>query len=164
MECQPIPSQPEYWATDTGRIISVKRCKPRVLCLVLATTGYWQVTLSQNGKAFTMNVHQLMMEAFRGKRVGMEVGHLDGDRTNNTLRNLAYVSRAENQSHKRVHGTNNNGSAHGLSKLTEDSVIQIRNEHRKGRGVSNTHILAEKFGVCRSNILHIASRKTWDHV
>jgi hypothetical protein len=53
------------------------------------------------------------------------------------------------------------GSAHGLSKLTEDDVRLIR--QRRADGATLTAIAAE-FGVIFQNISLIVNRKAWRHV
>ena len=60
--------------------------------------GYWRVNLYKKGKPHrTPFVHVLVAEAFIGpKPEGMEVSHLDENRSNCMLENLAYVSHLEN--------------------------------------------------------------------
>jgi hypothetical protein len=54
--------------------------------------GYYQVFLrSESGKGITKNIHVLVAEAFLGSRPeGMHVCHSDGDKSNNSLKNLRY--------------------------------------------------------------------------
>lgn len=52
------------------------------------------------------------------------------------------------------------GDAHGMSKLTEESVIEMRN-------LANTMTqaaLSEKFGVSQATVSGILSRKKWVHI
>lgn len=54
------------------------------------------------------------------------------------------------------------GSRHGMSKLTEPEVREIRSEYKTG---TTTHRrLATKFGVARSLIRFIVKRITWKHI
>lgn len=53
------------------------------------------------------------------------------------------------------------GSKHYLTKLTEAQVRQIRKQYIKG--VSQT-VLGKQYGVGRTNIHYIVSRKTWKHI
>jgi hypothetical protein len=55
----------------------------------------------------------------------------------------------------------NQGSLHGLSKLTERKVIRIRNSAKKG--IPNRAI-AKQFGLTASNVGYIVKRKTWKHI
>lgn len=53
------------------------------------------------------------------------------------------------------------GTAHGLAKLTEPLVIEIRRLH--AGGVTNV-ILAAQFSVSKSAIQGVTSRSTWTHI
>jgi hypothetical protein len=62
--------------------------------------GYWIVNLFKNKKQSTKFVHRLMAEAFipnpNNKQV---VNHKDGDKANNKLSNLEWVTQLENITH-----------------------------------------------------------------
>lgn len=66
--------------------------KPRVI------RKYFKVGLNKDGKHKTYFVHRLVIEAFNGKSK-LDVNHIDGNRFNNNLSNLEYVSRRENVNH-----------------------------------------------------------------
>ena len=85
----------EYEATECGKIYSNKRnkfLKPQ-LCL-----GYQKVGICLNGKLKLQSVHRLVMEAYYGKS-NLHVNHIDGNKTNNNLSNLEYVTALQNQRH-----------------------------------------------------------------
>lgn len=52
------------------------------------------------------------------------------------------------------------GEATGVSKLTNDAVVFIRDHY----GKSNTKSLAVRFGVTTSAICYAANRRTWKHI
>jgi HNH endonuclease len=57
--------------------------------------GYCRVNLSRGSRAkFTRYVHRLVMAAFVGP---LEVDHRNGDKTDNRLKNLEWVSGDENR-------------------------------------------------------------------
>lgn len=59
--------------------------------------GYQLVCLTKERKKTTAYVHQLVLLAFRGPRPpNLETMHLDGDKTNNYLENLAYGTKSQN--------------------------------------------------------------------
>lgn len=89
------------------------------------------------------------------------VAHLDGDRTNNCVSNLAWVSYKENEEHKRLHGTMIVGSASPHAKLSDAKVAEIRRRRRAGEGV---HSLSRKFNVSTTTVRHAAIGRTWAHV
>lgn len=56
------------------------------------------VSLSREGEIFKVYVHRLVAEAFLSDR-DETVNHIDGNKLNNTLVNLEWVSYSENNSH-----------------------------------------------------------------
>ena len=120
-EWRPIPGyEGWYEASDQGRVRSVDRLivdsrgrryqypsvvlKPKV-----RKDGYLEVALRRNGHALHKRVHQLTMLAFVGPPPpGMEVRHLDRNRSNNVLSNLSYGTHLDNMSDRALHGTHRN--------------------------------------------------------
>lgn len=86
--------RPDYEASDLGRIRSWRRGVPRVLRARTAGDGYLYV----NPAGRTATVHKLVCLAFLGPRPAgaLHIRHLDGDKMNNRLGNLAYGTPAEN--------------------------------------------------------------------
>jgi hypothetical protein len=53
------------------------------------------------------------------------------------------------------------GELNGRARLREQEVIQIREDRNKKMSLSK---LSKKYGVSRSTISHIISRRTWNHI
>ncbi len=125
--------------------------------------GHLHVILCRAGlRNRTAYVHNLVLEAFVGPRPPRREGaHRDGNPSNNQLTNLRWTSHQENEKDKITHGTSNQGSRHGMAKLTEQNVIEIRERRAQGERVS---ALAEQFSVHQSAIYGIVSRRRWAHV
>lgn len=126
------------------------------------------MALSKNGVQEKPQLHRLVAFAFIGPcPVGKEVDHVDGDRTNNHVRNLEYVTRSENnlRAYKLGLKTGNwprlRGSEHGRAKLTEGDVRAIRRAHSKN---PDNVALATEHGVSLSTIEAIVYRRTWKHL
>lgn len=84
-----------------------------ILKLSIASTGYPVVTLCVDGKRRVTHVHALVASAFLGDRGdGLMVNHKDGDKTNNHISNLEYVTRAENMQHAARIGLLPSGDRH----------------------------------------------------
>lgn len=70
------------------------------------TDGYLTVKLTRDGISTTYYVHDLLLQAFVGpKPEGLEVRHLDDDKGNCRLTNLAYGSHAQNMADSVRNGT-----------------------------------------------------------
>jgi HNH endonuclease/NUMOD4 motif len=70
------------------------------------SSDHQKVALYRDGKPHTYRVHQLVMEAFIGPcPEGQQVRHLNGDPTDNRLKNLMYGTSSENRLDSVYHGT-----------------------------------------------------------
>ena len=81
----------KYLVSDKGDIF--KENKKYTIKKKQATNKYGYKVTKINGKA--ERVHRIVMEAFHGKS-DLTVDHIDGNKENNNLNNLEYVTRAEN--------------------------------------------------------------------
>ena len=81
---------------ENGKIYIEMKNKCKLTGLTKSKTGY--LRLSVKGK--DMYVHRLVMLAFCGKS-DLTVAHIDGNKENNNLNNLEYVTQTENA--KRFH-------------------------------------------------------------
>ena len=92
-----------YEITDAGEIISLKRRTTRggILSQGNNGAGYKSVTLSKDGIIKTHLVHRLVALSFLGNPPvnKTDVNHRDGNKHNNRLENLEWVSRKENIQH-----------------------------------------------------------------
>ena len=74
-----------------------------------------------------------------------------------TKRHLAWKTRSENMNDTIAHGTHNRGARHGLSRLTEDKVREIRSLVGSVTQVA----IAARFGICPQHVNDIVHRKRW---
>lgn len=90
----------EYRISNFGRVKSLKFGKERIVNPFVNSSGYLQVQLCKNGKTRKPLIHQLIAQAFVPNPEGKsQVNHIDGNRLNNAIDNLEWVSRAENTRH-----------------------------------------------------------------
>lgn len=126
--------------------------------------GYSRITLCMNGIKKQYSVHGIVASAFIGKRPQYHViNHKDGNKSNNCFENLEYVTPSQNQFHSYqiLNRFRCKGSEHGLSKLKEFQVIEIREKFNKG----DTHkSLAIEYGMSIYTIGAITRRQLWKHI
>ena len=157
-----------YEASDLGRIRSMRTMTNTFTGKILKPSpnarDYQQVSLYKNGIKSSIRVHIIVAESFIGPRPsGKQINHIDGDRKNNRADNLEYVTQSENMLHAYRLGLESptRGEAHGMAKLTEDNVHEIR--RRLLRKETNKSIAA-RFNVCQQTISMIATGKRWGYL
>ena len=162
-----VPGYPAYEVSVDG---VVRRCQGfrcrrahRVLVPFIRPNGYAQVILYRDGRRQRFGVHQLVALAFLGPKPSLQhqVAHLDGQRLNNHVSNLAWLLPIENDAHKDLHGTRLRGSQIHSAKLVEAQVVLIRQALAVG---IRQCALAQTYGVSDSTVSLIARAKTWRHV
>ena len=105
-------------------------------------------------------VHRLVAETFiLNPENKAQVNHKDGNKLNNCVDNLEWVTNQENRNHAVLNGLHLQGKNCSWSKLTEEDVFYIRNN----KMISNT-ILANKFKVSRRTISDVKQNKTWKYL
>ena len=120
----PIPGFEDYAISIEGDIYRVsysdkgnqgKYTLPHKLKPKLDRYGYHKVVLSVNRKLFYRTVHRLVAETFVPNPNNLpQVNHIDGNKTNNAITNLEWVTNRENVLH--AHST-------GLHKGNRTKVI-----------------------------------------
>ncbi len=122
---------------------------------------YRIVGLWRDGVRWTSYIHRLVAQAFLSNPDGKpQVNHIDGDKANNRMENLEWVTDLENKRHAMETGLTIKGEDHGNSKLTEEEVLYIRSNPD---GLTQRE-LATKLEVSQSVICNIQLGKTWGHV
>lgn len=153
---KPIPGFMGYYADDSGNIWSSKpsrwghvkwlKRKPGK-----GQDGYFDVVLMRsNGVKVNKPVHTLVSMAFFGVRPdGMVTSHVNGDKTDNRVCNLKYVTWRENVMDKVRHGTMISGERSHLSKLKDDDFVGIAELIKQG--VAQVDI-AKKYDISVSTV------------
>lgn len=171
-EWRTIPGYDDrYEVSDMGRARSwVRRGRnvarsvvPHILTQTRNTGGYLQIYIIRSGGASVcVNVYKLVLAAFVGPRCpGMVCRHLDGNRENNTLGNLAYGTQHDNQMDAIFNEVRTGGRRIKSHKLHPEQVSQIRIRFAAGE---TTRSLGKEFGVAASTICMAVSGVTWSYI
>lgn len=172
-EFYPIAGHPGYSISKDGRVYSHSRNKLLKLdtqhgCYRKSPT-YCRVRIDKK----KCRVHQLVLDTFVGpKPKGWVVNHKDGDKQNNHVDNLEYVTSSYNQNHALICGLFGDRKAQmslpdvlmvGHHKfLQEDEVRKIRMEY--DRGIKDIWELAKEYGKTMAGMRKIVNRITWPGV
>ncbi|MFC1744841.1 NUMOD4 domain-containing protein [Candidatus Riflebacteria bacterium] len=164
-----------YEVSNFGRVRSVerfityrdgrKRTYPGVLLKIqLDAYGYLMVGLRKGGKSTPKKIHRLVLSTFGdGNPLNKPcVNHKDGNKANNHIDNLEWVTPLENTQHAAEMGLIPVGEDVWNAKLTANNVKQIRKLLCEG---TNTDVeIAKMFGVTDNVIYQIRHQETWKHV
>jgi hypothetical protein len=125
-----------------------------VLMPALRGDGYWFVTLSVDGKHTHKALHTAVAEAFLGGRPhNAWINHKDGNKANNCVKNLEYMSPAGNSQH----------ALYELGKSKKLSFDQAKDIwYAKQRGEKRKDIAA-KHNISIHMVTAIWMGKSWWH-
>lgn len=156
-----VPSIPVLLASNLGRIKRLETS--RVYKRNKLRLGYVQIGFSYKSKKMAKLVHRLVAEAWIGPcPKTYQVNHKDGNKLNNTIENLEYVTPSENDKHAYKTGLKNaKGSKNGRSKLTEEDVLEIRRLRKQHVSLEN---IAKLFDITKHHCQAIICREYWTHI
>lgn len=139
-----------YSISDTGRVRSKDGniLKPR-------DNGRGYLNINVNNK--TYYIHRLVADAFLTTITSKDqVNHIDGNKLNNNISNLEWVTAKENIQHATDTGLKDQkGDKSVAARLTNEDAINIVNDKRKQRDI------AVSYGVCFQKISDIKSGRLY---
>lgn len=160
-----------YQVSNFGNIRSVRRTikhpwnkfrirNGKVLKPSINYDGYKHVVLSKDSIRKSFDVHRLVAETFIDK-TDVIVNHKDGNKLNNNVENLEWMSHQSNMTHAKENGLLSLGEKNGRSKLKEKDVISIREKYSDGKTITS---LAKDFNISKTTIHDLIVYRTWKYL
>lgn len=107
-----------------GKSTNSKTKFERILKSNYSSTGYEKIKLFKDGKRYYFSVHRLVAQTFiANDKNKKEVNHKDGNKANNNISNLEWVTSSENQLHAFKNGLQK--SRMGKDHVQSKSVRQL---------------------------------------
>ena len=165
---KPVTAIPDlqdwYYVSNYGRVYS--RFSGLLIKPILIKAGYLEVRLStKNNTQIPVLSHRLVMITFKPipNPSNFEVNHIDGNKINNNINNLEWVTRQENILHAYQTGLKKAGEAINFCKINEATVHEIcRLLSMKKSTKEITEIL--NLQGHKSLINEIKRRKNWKQI
>lgn len=164
-----------YQVSNTARVIGLPRkfirkdgksyiVKKREIKVRIGWGGYYNVALSLDGKKKTYPIHRLVAQAFIPNPLNKsQVNHIDGNKGNNNVDNLEWVTGSENVAH--AFRTGLRKTVVGNHKLSEDDVRYIRKKYKNRTCYRwGKKELAKELGISTSTIDFVLKGITWKEV
>lgn len=135
-----------YGVTSHGRIYGYKSrkwLKPRI-----SYRGYYLIRLLMNGKPHEHSLHRVVGQAFiPNPKDKPQINHIDGDKLNNHVDNLEWVTASENMQHCYELGLNK------CLKLSAAQKKEIKELYASG--AHSLSQLGEMYGVTHQSIWYL---------
>lgn len=165
-----------YEVSSLGRIRTIEReivlpshrylKKQKLLTQFKDGRGYLHVKLyNGKGKCKSITSHRIVALGFLDNPSNLpEINHIDGNKHNNNLNNLEWISRSDNIKHAYLtrDPQTYKGSGNKNSKLKEEEVVKIREEYKKGKITYKD--LSKKYNVGITLVGYIIKNQVWKHV
>lgn len=161
-----VPGWPKYWCNQHGNIVSTHRkCWGAYYPLKEKTDkdGYLEIVLQNSGKRKYIKSHQVIAMTFMGEcPTGYVVNHKDGNRQNNSIINLEYLTPADNERHARKElGKRCVGEKASRSKLKTEQVLKIVDLRNSGKTYQQ---IATEMGTSAAQVGRISRKDNWSHL
>jgi len=159
-----IKNYNKYLVSDLGRIKRNYKSSELILKPQLSNAGYLRVQLSRDDKYIKYSVHRLVLMTFKPTQIKLETNHINGNKTDNRLSNLEWVTPSQNIKHayKNKLRTAVTGENCSWAKLKEQDVKSIRFAFKSG--FWNMRQLAELYKVNKTTIFEIIHYEIWRNV
>ena len=135
-----INAKGEIWRVNKNKPLKPHRCQ-----------GYLRVSLYDGGKQRKFYVHRLVAFSFLDEPSNKdrnEINHKDGNKLNNSVSNLEWLTCQENLKHARDNGLLK-------TKITKEIAEKIYND------TGSIRFLAKKYNIGKTQVGYIKQGKRW---
>lgn len=174
-EYKTLPWAKNYKVSNTGKVYSFAKIKLGIelkpvisknkRVMSLGKDMYPEVSISDNNKKIkNYPIHRLVAETFIPNPENKPmVNHIDGDKTNNCVNNLEWVTPKENTQHALREGLMNPpvGERCASSKYNENQVLEVIKLLSKGKRNIEVSRLT---GVDARSVSNIRNKKRWSYL
>lgn len=146
---KPIEGFPNYLIKENGEVFSLKTGK--ILKPSLSKSGYLQFNLINKNGASSILLHRILMIAFKFNPFykTLQVNHIDGDKLNNDLENLEWVTASKNTQHAFDTGLTPKGASHYNTNISDFQIMEIISLRENGLSYKE---IAKKYNTTRQSI------------
>lgn len=148
-----------YFADVDGNIYNRKGRRLRTR----SHLNYDMVSIPIKGVIEHLLVHRVIALTFLPNPNNLpQVNHKDGNKKNNAVNNLEWVTASENQKHAFKHlGKTAKGVRNSQHKLNENDVRKVMSLHENGKHYAD---IAKVFNVAPTTIYCIIGGYSWNHI
>lgn len=155
-----------YQVSSDGRVRKVSTGK--IGKIIIDNRGYSKKAITKDGKTTQYSIHRLVAKAFIPNPENKpEVNHINGNKLDNRIENLEWVTRSENMKHAHESGLQTYSGyiqlkqREAVGKFTSEDIEEVFDMKKKG--MSNRKI-AEHFNVAHSTIGAIINRESYKSI
>ena len=154
-----------YHVSTEGKVFSLKSFK--YLTHQKTDDDYWFISINKDGRARKCYIHRLVALAYIPNPENKpEVNHKDGNKKNNSVENLEWVTAKENTAHAMKLGTKwyygPKGMENGRSVFTDDQIREACKLLEEGKKTPKE--ISKITGVSKMCIYHIRFHNAWSHI
>ena len=152
-----FPLNPNYLVSEDGKLYNKRR---KTLTYGKDHLGYRRINMLIGGEPKGLLIHRIVAMTYLPNPNNLpEVNHIDGNKSNNHVTNLEWVSRHDNQKHAFMIGLNSNkGVNNGKAIVTPEIAVDLYNQMLTGMSIKE---LSSATGYSDSLLFKIKTKVTW---
>lgn len=159
-----------YWISTTGKIMNKKT--GIILRTFISNSGYERATIYIDGTSHKVSIHRYVSMAFipipkKYKKLGLGYkdlvpNHKDGNKLNNQLYNLEWLTVRDNTIDAIIHGLAGYiGENSHLAKMNRDTAVKCCEMLVDGKSFKD---ISDKLGISTKSVKHIKYGECWTEV